>query len=95
MTMTKTRLPYRFTLTLPEVFTVNQLMQRGLHPKYITARKRIEKALVEGTIIEVAKFRPKSHRRGRLQSVYAQADVENVQLVVEKAFADKGEIVAL
>ena len=93
--MTKLRLPYRFTLTLPQVFTLKQLRRQRHDISYITARKRIEKALVEGTIIEVAKFRPKSHRRGRLQRVYAQADVENVQLVVEKAFADKGEIVAL
>ena len=93
--MSKLRLPYRFTLTLPQVFTLKQLRRQRHDVSYITARKRVESALVDGTIIEVAKFRPANHRRGRLQRIYAQADVENVQLVVEKAFADKGEIVAI
>ena len=95
--MSKTkRATYRFNLPMPEAFTIRKLRQLTYRKfQYITIRKRVEAALVAGTIIEVAKFRPKSHRRGRLQSVYAQADVENVQLVVEKAFADKGEIVAL
>lgn len=93
--MSKLRLPYRFTLTLPQVFTLKQLRRQRHDVSYITARKRVESALVEGTIIEVAKFRPANHRRGRLQRIYAQANVENVQLVVEKAFADKGEIVAI
>jgi uncharacterized protein YqjF (DUF2071 family) len=92
--MSKNRLPYRFTLTLPEAFTVSQLMRRGLHPKYITARKRIEKALLDGTIVEAAQFRAKA-TRGRFQKVYVKADVENVQLVIEKAFAGKGELVDL
>lgn len=95
MTKTKTRLPYRFTLTLPEAFTVNQLMQRGLHPRYITVRKRVEKALSDGEIVEAAKFRPNDHKSGRLQRVYVRANVEDVQLTVEKVFAGKGEIVAL
>lgn len=93
--MTKLRLPYRFTLTLPQVFTLKQLRRQRHDVSYIAARKRIEKALTDGTIVEVAKFRPKSHRRGRLQIVYAQSDVENVQLEVEKAFADKGELINL
>ena len=93
--MTKLRLPYRFTLTLPQVFTLKQLRRQRHDISYITARKRIEKALVEGTVIEVAKFRAKNHGRGRLQVIYAQANVENVQLEVEKAFAEKGELVAL
>lgn len=95
MTKTKTRLPYRFTLTLPAAFTANQLMQRGLHPQYITVRKRIEKALADGEIVEAAKFRPNDHTSGRLQRIYVRTNVENVQLTVEKAFAGKGELVTL
>ena len=93
--MNKNRLPYRFTLTLPQVFTLKQLRRQRHDVSYITARKRVESALVDGTVIEVAKFRPKAHKRGRLQVIYVKADVENVQLEVEKAFADKGELVAL
>jgi hypothetical protein len=93
--MNKNRLPYRFTLTLPQVFTVNQLRRLRHDISYITARKRIESALADGTIIEVAKFRPTNHSRGRLQRIYALANVENVQLIVEKAFADKGTVVAI
>ena len=93
--MTKLRLPYRFTLTLPQVFTLKQLRRQRHDVSYIAARKRIEKALLDGTVIEVAKFRPKAHKRGRLQVIYVKADVENVQLEVEKAFANKGELVAL
>ena len=86
------RLKYRFTLTLPEVFTLKQLMQRGVHPSYITARKRVEKALAEGEVVEVAQFRAKA-QRGRFQKIYAKANVENVQLAVSKVFASKGGLV--
>ena len=92
--MTKNRLPYRFTLTLPQVFTLKQLRRQRHDVSYITARKRVEKALLDGTIVEAAQFRAKA-TRGRFQKVYVKADVENVQLEVEKAFAGKGELVNL
>ena len=92
--MSTNRLPYRFTLTLPQVFTLKQLRRLRHDVSYITARKRVEKALLDGTIVEAAQFRAKA-TRGRFQKVYVKADVENVQLVIEKALADKGELVNL
>ncbi len=85
-TKTKTkRVAYRFTLTLPEAFTIRQLQRskRGT-VQYITLYKRIESMLKKGEIKAVGQFRAKA-KRGRLQTIYTRSNVENVQLALEKA----------
>lgn len=79
------RVAYRFTLKLPEVFTIRQLQRakRGT-VQYITLYKRIEAMLAKGEVKVVGQFRAKA-KRGRLQTVYTLANVENVQLALENA----------
>lgn len=89
----KNRAKYRFSLTFPEVFTLRQLRNmKQRKVQYITIYKRIESALAAGTIREVGKFRPKA-QRGRRQTVYALANVQDVALSVSKSpVLSKGEL---
>jgi hypothetical protein len=88
--MSKTRAKYRFTLTLPSIFTVRKLRDiKKRSIQYITIYKRVEAALAAGVITKVGEFR-KTAQRGRRQAVYALANVEVTALTVEKSLG-KGE----
>ena len=92
-TKTKRRATYGFKLEFPGAFTLQQL--RNLtHRKIlaITLRKRIDAALKAGTVKEVGKFRYKS-TRGRMRKVYCLANVTNVQLEIENAKLNVGDLV--
>lgn len=89
----KHRVTYGFQLTFPAAFTLRQL--RNLkHRKIqaITLRKRIEAAVKNGAVREVAKYRPKA-MRGRMQKVYCLSNVTNVQLELENAKLTTGDLI--
>lgn len=92
MTTKTNRIKYRFTLNLPAAFTIRTLRDMRHDLRYITAVKRIDAGLADGTIKEVGKFRKKA-QRGRMQKVYVLANVTNVMLELENAQFTKGDLI--
>ena len=77
----KKRINYGFKLDFPQnPFTLRQFRRQRHDVSYITAYKRIEKALREGilTTVEGAKVSPAKSKRGRPQKVYSLAHQEAV-----------------
>lgn len=92
-TKAKRRATYGFKLEFPGAFTLQQL--RNLTHRRIlaiTLRKRVEAALKAGTVKEVGKFRYKP-TSGRMRKVYCLANVTNVQLEIENAKLNVGDLV--
>ena len=77
------RIKYGFTLNFPsKPFTLKSLTSTGNHPKYITAYKRVKKALADGTITIVGEKTPAKARRGARQVLYARADAKTTLVSV-------------
>ena len=75
MTNAKTRIKYGFKLEFPEKpFTVKLLTSRGARPNYITAYKRVQKALSDNLIEVVGELTPKTKRRGAREKIYARVN---------------------
>ena len=71
------RIKYGFTLNFPsKPFTIKSLTSTGNHPAYITAYKRLRKALADGTITIVGAKTPVKARRGAREVLYTRADAK-------------------
>lgn len=77
------RIKYGFTLNFPsKPFTVKSLTSTGNYPKYITAYKRVTKALADGIITIVGEKTPAKARRGAREVLYARADAKTTLVSV-------------
>lgn len=77
------RIKYGFTLNFPsKPFTIKSLTSTGNHPSYITAYKRLRKALADGTIAIVGEKTPVKARRGAREVLYARADAKTTLVSV-------------
>lgn len=73
------RIKYGFTLNFPsKPFTVKSLTATGNHPKYITAYKRVQTALADGTITVVGEKTPAKARRGRKELIFTRSDAKTI-----------------
>ena len=87
-TNTKTRIEYGFKLDFPnKPFTVKILTTKGAKPSYITAYKRVQKALAENVIEVVGEFVPKVKRRGAREKIYARVVAKTPLINVEPMVA--------
>jgi hypothetical protein len=90
---TAKRIEYGFKLEFPnKPFTVKLLTTKGAKPSYITAYKRVQKALAENIIEVVGEAIPKMKRRGAREKIYARINAKtaivNLSPVVAEVVAD-------
>jgi hypothetical protein len=85
---TSKRIKYGFTLNFPsKPFTLKSLTSTGNHPAYITAYKRLRKAMSDGTITIVGAKTPKNKRRGARELIYSRINAESSILSTQLATA--------
>jgi hypothetical protein len=86
MSDTTKRIKYGFKLEFPEKpFTVKLLTNRGARPSYITAYKRVQKAISDNLIEVVGEMTPKTKRRGAREKIYARVNAETVMITATPA----------
>jgi hypothetical protein len=85
-TNTTKRIKYGFKLEFPEKpFTVKLLTSRGARPSYITAYKRVQKALADNLIEVVGEVTPKSKRRGAREKLYSRINAKKASVTATTA----------
>jgi hypothetical protein len=73
---TKRKITYGFKLDFPAKFTMHQLCRLRHDMKYITAHKRVEKALATGELVVVGREEPEVTRKGARRLIYQRVDAK-------------------
>ena len=67
--------------------SVKLLTTKGAKPSYITAYKRVQKALADNLLEAVGEVTPKSKRRGAREKLYSRVNAKTVAVTAQPMVA--------